>query len=302
MKIRFLFLLIICQHLKILFAQDSSPCDQSRKICPNQNVKYCHEFLAYDELTNLYLLRKDYSTPYTGSCVSCYPSFIIEEKLNFKDGKRDGTDTSYYKTGCIQSIQTYSLGLEQGPTRIYYDSLNIIHFEIGYQEGKYHGASIRFSTNGDTLMFKHYKNGIFDGPQRFYFPDGKLRKTCFYQNGLLEGAETTFGHNGQMECLLEFKKGKKHGAWSYYFESGKLARRENYKDGKKNGAFITYNELGQIMQTESFNMDMPIDLHQTFYNDGKLKYSCRYSNKGAKVEEYFIDEYGVKKQLFPEKN
>lgn len=280
-------------------AQVPEPCQATRQACPLENAKFCHENLAYDEYKNIYLLRKDFATPYSGTCVSCYPSFTIEEKLNFKDGKRDGTDTSYYKTGCIQSIQTYALGLEQGPTLIYYDSLNVVQFEIGYQAGKYHGASVRFSPNGDTLMYRQYKNGIMDGPQRFYYPDGKLRKANFYQNGLLEGSETSFGPTGQKEYSMEFKKGKKHGTWSFYFESGKLAGTETWKEGKKNGAFITYNELGQIMQTENYNLDMPVGLHQTFYADGKLKYNCSYSNKGEKIEEFVIDQFGVKKQLFP---
>jgi antitoxin component YwqK of YwqJK toxin-antitoxin module len=62
---------------------------------------------------------------------------------------------------------------------------------------------------------------------------------------------------------------------------------------------VSYNELGQVLSTEKYNADLPVGLHQTFYADGKLNYSCSYSNKGEKLEEYVIDQYGVKKQLFP---
>jgi antitoxin component YwqK of YwqJK toxin-antitoxin module len=264
-------------------------------------VKNCQQSIGYDDISNTYLLRNDFSTPYTGFCVNCYPSNLLEEKLYFENGKRQGTDTSYYRTGCIQAIQSFQLGKEQGATYIFHDSTNLIAFEIWYQNGNLHGPSIQFGKNGlkDTLMYKHYKEGKLDGPQRTYFSNGKIRKQSFYKNGLNEGAQITYSISGQKESEIYYKAGKKNGSWKYYFDSGKLARTETWKDGKKNGEFITYNELGQIMQTEKFAADLPIGLHQTFYPDGKVNYSCNYSSKGVKIEEYVIDQYGIKKQLFP---
>lgn len=299
MQVPVISLLITFLMLGTLRAQVPEPCRSTRQACPMKNVKYCHQTVAYDDLNNIYLLRKDYATPFTGSCVSCYPSLTIEEKLNFIEGIRQGTDTSYYQTGCIQSIQTYQIGLSEGPTYVFYDSLNVLQFEIHYKAGQLHGPSIQYSPNGDTLMFKNYNNTKLDGPQRSYFSNGKVRKISHYLNGLLDGPQITYNNNGQKESELYFKNGKKNGTWSYYFDSGKLARTENWKDGKKNGLFISYNELGQIMSTEKYALDLPVDKHLTYYQDGKLNYSCTYSSKGVKVEEFVIDQYGVKKMLFP---
>lgn len=281
-------------------AQVPEPCKATRQVCPMNNVKFCHESVAFDEEHNLYLLRKDYATPYTGACVSCYPSLIIEEKLNFSNGRRQGTDTSFYKSGCLQSIQSYQIGLQDGPTYVYYDSTNIVQYEIWYKGGQLHGPSIQFNLHsGDTLTYKHYKGGQLDGPQRTYLPNGQLRKVSNYLEGLAEGAQITYNASGQKESELYFKAGKKHSTWTYYFDSGKTARTETWKEGKKNGVFLSYNELGKILSTEKYAAGLPIGLHQTFYADGKLNYSCAYSNKGEKMEEYVIDQYGVKKQLFP---
>lgn len=299
-----LVLLFLCflQFLKVE-AQVPEPCRLTRQTCPKANlVKNCQETVAFDEENNIYLLRKDYATPYTGSCVSCYMNNTVEEKLTFSKGKREGTDTSFYKTGCIQAIQTFQLGKEQGATYIYFDSTNQVQFEIWYQSGTLHGPSIQFSkaATRDTLMYKHYKNGKLDGPQRSYFNNGKVRKVTNYKDGFNEGAQITYNNNGQKESEIYFKAGKKQGTWKYYFDSGKVARTENWKDGKKNGEFITYDELGQVMQKEKFTLDIPVGLHQTFYADGKLNYSCTYSSKGEKLEEYVIDQYGVKKMLYPD--
>ncbi|MDP5066351.1 MAG: hypothetical protein NWP99_03550 [Crocinitomicaceae bacterium] len=285
-------------------AQVPEPCKSTRQVCPRGNVKYCHESVAFDEEHNLYLLRKDYATPYNGTCVSCFPSFTIEEKLNFVNGRRQGTDTSFYQSGCLQSIQSYQIGLQDGPTYVFYDSTNRVQYEIWYQAGQLNGPSIQFSRNAraDTLMYKHYKSGKLDGPQRTYLPNGKLRKISNYREGLAEGAQITYNASAQKESELFFKAGKKHGTWTYYFDSGQTARTETWKDGKKNGLFVSYNELGKVLSSEKYAMGLPIGLHQTFYADGKLNYSCSYSNKGEKLEEYVIDQYGVKKQLFPQTN
>ncbi|MDP4739964.1 MAG: hypothetical protein NWS19_07345 [Crocinitomicaceae bacterium] len=285
-------------------AQVPEPCKSTRQVCPRGNVKYCHESVAFDEEHNLYLLRKDYATPYNGTCVSCFPSFTIEEKLNFVNGRRQGTDTSFYQSGCLQSIQSYQIGLQDGPTYVFYDSTNRVQYEIWYQAGQLNGPSIQFSRNAraDTLMYKHYKSGKLDGPQRTYLLNGKLRKISNYREGLAEGAQITYNASAQKESELFFKAGKKHGTWTYYFDSGQTARTETWKDGKKNGVFVSYNELGKVLSSEKYAMGLPIGLHQTFYADGKLNYSCSYSNKGEKLEEYVIDQYGVKKQLFPQTN
>ena len=303
--LRFLqiYFLLFFSH-SICIAQVPEPCLSSRQVCPMNKVKYCHETVAFDEEHNLYLLRKDYSTPYNGACVSCYPSLTIEEKLNFVNGRRQGTDTSFYKSGCLQSIQSYQIGLQDGPTYVFYDSTNRVQYEIWYQAGQLNGPSIQFSRNAraDTLMYKHYKSGKLDGPQRTYLPNGKLRKISNYRDGLAEGAQITYNASGQKQSELFFKAGKKHGTWTYYFDSGQAARTETWKEGKKNGVFVSYNELGKVLSTEKFALDIPIGLHQTFYADGKLNYSCSYSNKGEKLQEYVIDQYGVKKQLFPPTN
>lgn len=304
MKSGLFTLLLLVLLSATIKAQVPEPCKSTRQVCPRGNVKYCHESVAFDEEHNLYLLRKDYATPYNGTCVSCFPSFTIEEKLNFVNGRRQGTDTSFYQSGCLQSIQSYQIGLQDGPTYVFYDSTNRVQYEIWYQAGQLNGPSIQFSRNAraDTLMYKHYKSGKLDGPQRTYLPNGKLRKISNYREGLAEGAQITYNASAQKESELFFKAGKKHGTWTYYFDSGQTARTETWKDGKKNGVFVSYNELGKVLSSEKYAMDLPVGLHQTFYADGKLNYSCSYSNKGEKLEEYVIDQYGVKKQLFPQTN
>jgi len=220
-----------------LYAQVPEPCKATRTACPAKNVNNCQDKVAFDEQRNIYLLRKDFATPYSGTCTSCYSNFLVEEKLYFENGKREGRDTSYYRTGCIQAIQEYHLGLQNGSTIIYYDSTQWKQFEIWYKNGALDGPSIQFVRNEqqDTLTLKNYANGKLNGQQRTYYNNGKLRKVSHYNNGLLDGQMYTLTEKGTKESLLNYKNGKKNGVWTYYFDSGKTARIENWKDGKKNG-------------------------------------------------------------------
>ena len=87
-----------------------------------------------------------------------------------------------------------------------------------------------------------------------------------------------------------------------YYESGELESECFEINGKKNGEFKTFDERGQVLNSEQYLADIPVGKHESFYVDGKLNYSCTYSSKGEKIEEFVIDEYGVKKQLFPKTN
>jgi antitoxin component YwqK of YwqJK toxin-antitoxin module len=180
------------------------------------------------------LLRKDYATPYNGTCVSCFPSFTIEEKLNFVNGRRQGTDTSFYQSGCLQSIQSYQIGLQDGPTYVFYDSTNRVQFEIWYLAGQLHGPSIQYSRNAtsDTLTYKNYKNGKLDGEYVELFMDGKKKIYSFYVDGNLQGISMEYFRNGNKSSMTRYKNGVKHGYATGYDENGKEVKTIYYYKGR----------------------------------------------------------------------
>ncbi|MEN9700159.1 MAG: hypothetical protein RLZZ301_1357 [Bacteroidota bacterium] len=300
MNLKTLALLFFSINSLLARAQEAEPCYKHKPPCPSRSVQNCHDRVAFDEEKNQYVFRKDYATPYSGTCASCFPNGALEEKLNIVEGKREGVDTSYYYSGCPQSIQSYVLGLQDGPTRVFYDSSALTQFEIWYRAGKFDGPSIHFSNNPshDTLEVKRYSAGKLNGQQLSYGASKHIQRAVSYKNGLLDGPYLTFSENGAKEMQLAYKAGKKHGTWTYYYESGKIAHKETWDNGLKNGDFITYDENGTILEKESYSQDLPVGIHQHYYDDGKLKYQASYTPKGEKIEVFFIDEYGVKKELY----
>jgi antitoxin component YwqK of YwqJK toxin-antitoxin module len=294
------FQLIFClSNSSLLFSQVISPCGDSIRKCDLRKVKNCYDFLAFDDQKNKYVLKRDYATPYTGKCATCHRNGNLEESLNIVDGYRDGIDTSYFESGCPQSIQAYSMGKLNGKSTVYFKS-GRKEREINHVNNQLQGRYILFDDNesNDTIELHTYKNNQMDGVQKYYYVGSKLGKIVYYKAGLQDGLHITYTDSGKVEMRLNYKQGKKDGKWTYFYESGKEAHIENWDMGLKNGEFKTMDEKGMLLQQAFYQDNLPIGKHVEYYPDGKLKYQAIYTNKSEKLEEFSIDQYGVKTEIF----
>jgi antitoxin component YwqK of YwqJK toxin-antitoxin module len=297
MNVRLFFFLMLFGHLAV--GQELSPCGNVIKTCDFRNVKNCYNLLSYDDQRNLYLLKKDFATPYNGTCSSCHQNGYLEESLTIVNGYRDGIDTSYFSNGCRQSIQAYAMGKLNGKSTVFFES-GRKEREINHVNNLLQGTYILFDDNerNDTIELHTYKNNLMDGVQKYYYLDSKLGKMVYYKAGLQDGPHITYTDSGKVEMRLNYKQGKKDGKWTYYYESGKEAHIENWSNGLKNGEFKTVDEKGMLLQQAFYQNNLPTGKHLEYYPDGKLKYQATYSNKSEKLEEFSIDQFGVKTELF----
>jgi antitoxin component YwqK of YwqJK toxin-antitoxin module len=184
---------------------------------------------------------------------------------------------------------------------------SIVYFESGRKEreinhinNQLQGIYILFDDNeqNDTIELHTYKNNLMDGVQKYYYQGSKLGKMVYYKAGLQDGPHITYTDSAKVEMRLSYKQGKKDGKWTYYYESGKEAHVENWSNGLKNGEFKTVDEKGMILQQSYFKNNLPDGKHVEYYPDGKLKYQAVFSSKGVKLEEFSIDQFGVKTELY----
>jgi len=297
MNVRLFFFLMLVGHLAV--GQELSPCGNVIKTCDFRNVKNCYNLLSYDDQRNLYLLKKDFATPYNGTWSSCHQNGYLEESLTIVNGYRDGIDTSYFSNGCRQSILAFAMGKLNGKSTVFYES-GRKEREINHVNNLLQGTYILFDDNerNDTIELHTYKNNLMDGVQKYYYLDSKLGKMVYYKAGLQDGPHITYTDSGKVEMRLNYKQGKKDGKWTYYYESGKEAHIENWSNGLKNGEFKTVDEKGMLLQQAFYQNNLPTGKHLEYYPDGKLKYQAIYSNKSEKLEEFSIDQFGVKTELF----
>ena len=273
------------------------PCYKKKKICDFQTVTNCYEKVAFDSITKRYYSRQNFGVPFDGSCATCHRNGVLEQSITFIEGRRNGTDTSYYPSGCPYSSQSFLLGNPHGKSTTYFDSTFMVKTEIEHYMGQVHGIYLEKDAEGDTLKFQEFANNIPNGVKKEYYSDSKLKKISHYQNGLLHGSQIKFAENGNKELSISYYEGKKDGDWTYYFDNQKIARSEQWDKGIKDGEFKTFNNSEVLISEQYYKKDKPIGTHIERDQNGDEKHVQMFSKKGFLEEEYIIDDYNLKQVI-----
>lgn len=289
----FLFFGFLLFTTQSCFSQ-KPPCYKKKKICNFQYLTNCYEKVAFDSVTQLYFSRQNFGVPFDGSCATCHRNGVVEQEITIVEGRRNGTDTSYYASGCPFSSQSFLLGKPHGISKTYFDSTNRVKSIIEHYMGSVNGAFITFDFNGDTLKLQEYEANLPNGVKKEYYTASVLKKITHYKMGLLHGCQTKYSENGNKQLAISYFEGKKDNVWTYYFDNQEIARIEGWDKGIKEGSFITYNATGTIINERYYKKGKPIGIHKEFYLDGREKHTMFYSKKGVIEEEYAFDDYGVK--------
>ncbi len=269
----------------------------------SDTVVDCGEKLEMDPGTNTVFSRGT-ASPYTGYCETCHMNGLKQRTVYFVNGKQQGTDTTYYQSGCPQVVTSYVAGLENGVWTYYNDSSALEAWQIAYLDGQKHGKSIywkQFITGKDaagnalyardTAKIENYNNGLLHGVKSDYWKDSKLRKEVYYKNGLLEGSFKTYNNEGTLTQDLNYKEGQKDGEFKYYFDNGVLLKTEVWDEGEKDGNFITYYTQGFVQLSENYKNDKKEGWFEERFPDNKIKRQALYK-KDILVEEHVYDKYG----------
>lgn len=258
----------------------------------------CGQELTYDEEKNIvYRQATDLSNlsgankPFTGRCEMCHQNGTIQRRVNFVDGREHGVDTTTYESGCPQVIRNFVQGVENGTWSYYYDSTNILAWEMNYSLGEKHGKQIFFAKNGDTTLWENYQTGRLHGVKRTYYPDSKIHKEITYSNGIFDGSFKVYNTQSVLIQDLTYKMGKKYGEAKYYYDDGVLLRVENWNLDVKEGAFKTFYYQGHIQTSENYKKGIKEGWFEEFYPDSKPKNRSLFK-KGVLVEEHRYDEHG----------
>jgi antitoxin component YwqK of YwqJK toxin-antitoxin module len=256
----------------------------------------CNEKLTYDESSNT-ILSGNVGSPYTGTCETCHNNGLLERRISFVNGKENGIDTTYYKSGCPQVVRNHIQGAESGQWFYFYDSTNLVAWEMNYNLGQKQGKQIYLTKEGDTTRLEHYNNGQLNGIKKSYYPKSKLEKEINYVNGLMDGAFKAYNMNGKLIQELDYKQGKKNGELKYYYNDGTLLSVEHWSMDVKDGEFKTFYYEGIIQTMENYKKGVPEGWFEERWPDAKLKRRALYK-KGIIIEEHKFDENGTENYTF----
>jgi antitoxin component YwqK of YwqJK toxin-antitoxin module len=257
----------------------------------------CNEKLTYDDDTKT-ILSGNAGTPFNGTCETCHLNGLLERRISFVNGKENGIDTTYYKSGCPQVVRNHVLGAESGQWFYFYDSTQAVAWENNYNLGMKHGKQLYLTKEGDTTRFEHYMNGKLDGVKKSYYPKSKIEKEVYYKEGLMDGPYKKYSREGVLLEELSFKQGKKDGELKYFYNDGKPLSVEHWTMDQKNGEFKTFFYQGNVQVSENYKKGVPVGWFEERYPDEKMKHSILYDKKGVVIEEHKFDEQGNETYTF----
>ncbi len=256
----------------------------------------CNEKLTYDDNTKT-ILSGNIGTPFTGICETCHLNGLLERRISFVNGKENGTDTTYYKSGCPQVVRNHILGAEMGQWFYFYDSTQAVAWEMNYNLGLKHGKQLYLTKEGDTTRYEFYNNGKYHGVKKSYYPNSKIEKEISYKYGLMDGPFKAYSRDGKLLQDLNYKEGKKDGELKYFYNDGTLLSVEHWTLDVKNGEFKTLYYQGNIQVVENYKKGVPEGWFEERWPDDKVKRSALYK-KGIVIEEHKFDAHGTETYTF----
>jgi antitoxin component YwqK of YwqJK toxin-antitoxin module len=172
-------------------------------------MKLYSQIIVYT-LTAVVLSGCNYRDPSTPELKKVYfkDGKTLQQTVEYRNGKKNGYLTEFYKTGTLRAKQFYVN-----------DSLN--------------DSSFIYHPNGKLQSLHTYKNKLKHGCWKEYNKEGKLYSEIFLKNDKLDSTSTIFTYRtGKVLTRVTYKDGLKNGLEERYYANGKPRSKAVYDMGK----------------------------------------------------------------------
>ncbi len=152
-------------------------------------------------------------------------------ELVYRDGKLDGTETTWYPNGQIAVQAHYANGVMEGPMTSYADN-GMIQSVAPYVNDRLEGVLQTFHPDGKVQSMETYRADQLEGKSSFSRADGTLDMELHYRGGVMDGVQTWYYPDGKRK-MKEFRArlGEPDGEWKEWDDEGKLTVDEVYEAG-----------------------------------------------------------------------
>lgn len=106
-------------------------------------------------------------------------------EVRFNNGKKHGTERTFFYDGTIAQIRYFDNGIENGSWKVYYPD-GTQKSESRVENGELNGYYYLFDRDGSLLIRGNYKNNIKDGQWTYNF---RQKKVINYINGEAENSD-----------------------------------------------------------------------------------------------------------------
>ncbi len=152
-------------------------------------------------------------------------------EITYRDGKLDGTETTWYPNGQIAVQAHYADDVMEGPMTAY-DENGMVQSVAPYYNNQLEGVAQTFHPDGKVHSEETYRGNALNGSSTFYRPDGSLDMVLSYRDGVMDGVQTWYFPDGKTK-MKEFRTsfGEPDGEWREWNEQGELTVDEAYENG-----------------------------------------------------------------------
>lgn len=147
--------------------------------------------------------------------INYFPNGKVEEKVTYKNGKRQGKNIAFYENGKPSMEQNYIDGKRIGKAFEYHEN-GKVKKEAKFENDALNGDATEYYENGKVKLKLTYISGARQGKAISYFENGKVDKDLFYKDDFLEGVYKLYYSNGKLKEQGNLLKGnytEKPKAW-----------------------------------------------------------------------------------------
>jgi antitoxin component YwqK of YwqJK toxin-antitoxin module len=181
MKILYIIILISMSFIPGSPTENGQPVDNSAGSTSYMNVSgkdnklyVKNRVLYYDTML------------FTGKVTQLYNSGDTQSVTEYKNGKQNGVQISYYENGRVNEARYYIDGRKEGEHQAWWE-------------------------NGSQKFVYHFKNDVFDGSVKMWNESGMLFNDFNYVNGHEDGLQKSWFENGSLRANYVVKNNRKYG-------------------------------------------------------------------------------------------
>lgn len=218
----------------------------------------------------------------------------------YKDDKQTGRWQYFYKNGQKLTEGDFDEEQRTGQWIEYYDKgekkaemnyivINKVHPEFGIAErvGVLHGQKTTYYPSGKVHKEETYREGALVGVAKEYYEDGKLKEISQYENGEHHGMLNSWWPTGKPNEKGAYSKGKRNGVWHFYHSNGMLHMKGEYKDNNQLGLWIYQSPLGQLMKEGRYKIEIVEVQKKLQTRSNEDGYWTFYRVKNGRVEKAY---------------
>jgi len=208
-----------------------------------------------------------------GPCFEFHTNGNKKLEYTSRNGKYEGSYTSWYPNGQVEASTTYINNQENGKHVEFFESRKT-QLEATYVKGKLSGDVMLYFENGKTAKTLHYDPSSFNLTYEKEFALNALPK---FERQVITGSQCKSinydtingGKISETDELYDAATGTylKNGKAIKYFQNGKVLAEASFERGIIQGRYVEYDEDGEVIKSGDYVEGSPVGEWLYYYDE-----------------------------------